>query len=279
MEVVPIWAESIRSALAQLVSERRQEDRLLRAGLTPSRSALFVGPSGVGKTLAARWVARQLKWPLLVLNLSAVMSSFLGKTGSNLKNVIDYAKQFPCVLLLDELDAIAKRRDDAVEIGELKRLVTVLLQEVDEWPGTGLLLAATNHPELLDPAVWRRFDLIVDFPKPDESARLEFIQTFLGADRPDVAALAPALAIVLDGWSFAEIERELLRQKRNSLVSGSDFANSLRDTVEQFASQSSRSQRASLAAALSRIGYSQRKVQKLTGVSRDTQRKVIGKGT
>jgi hypothetical protein len=111
----------------------------------------------LGDTLAARVLARTLGRPLLILDLAAVMSSFLGRTGGNLRHVLDYAKSIECVLLLDELDAIAKRRDDAGEIGELKRLVTVLIQEIDDWPSSGLLVAATNHPELLDPAIWRRF--------------------------------------------------------------------------------------------------------------------------
>ena len=94
------------------------------------------------------------------------MSSFLGRTGNNVRNVLDFAKGVSCVFLLDEFDAIAKRRDDAVEVGELKRLVTVLLQEIDQWPASGLLIAATNHYNLLDPAVWRRFELVVGFPMP-----------------------------------------------------------------------------------------------------------------
>ena len=96
------------------------------------------------------------------------MSSYLGRTGSNIRHVLDYAKGVDGVLLLDELDAIAKRRDDATDVGELKRLVTVLLQEIDDWPSSGLLIAATNHPGLLDPAVWRRFELRVSFPMPGD---------------------------------------------------------------------------------------------------------------
>jgi len=100
------------------------------------------------------------------------MSSFLGKTGSNIRVVLDFARRQPCVLLLDEFDAITKRRDDSAEIGELKRLVTVLIQAIDEWPADGLLVAATNHPELLDPAIWRRFDRVVEFPLPTSSETL-----------------------------------------------------------------------------------------------------------
>jgi SpoVK/Ycf46/Vps4 family AAA+-type ATPase len=126
-------------ALDQILSERRREEELFKQGLSPTRSIIFTGPPGVGKTLAARWVARELQRPLLTLDLSAVMSSFLGRTGANVRHVLDYAKTVNGVLLLDELDSIAKRRDDATDVRELKLLVTVLLQEIDDGPATGLL--------------------------------------------------------------------------------------------------------------------------------------------
>ena len=142
----PLLSGEVEEVLTQLIAERRQSDRLRAMGLTPTRSAIFVGPPGVGKTLTARWLAAQLKVPLYVLDLTAVMSSLLGKSGANLRAAIDFAKREPCVLLLDEIDAIAKRRSDDTDVGELKRLVTVILQEVDEWPASSVLLAATNHP-------------------------------------------------------------------------------------------------------------------------------------
>ncbi len=107
-----------------------------KVGLQPTKTVLFMGDSGVGKTLAARWLAYELKLLLLTLGLSAVMSSYLGCTGSNLRHVLDFAKNTDYVLLLDELNAVAKRRDDKGEIGELKRLVTVLLQQLDNWPSS-----------------------------------------------------------------------------------------------------------------------------------------------
>lgn len=162
----PVLGGRIGASVHQLLDERRESRKLRSMGLEPVRSAIFVGPPGVGKTMTAKWIAAELGLPLLVLDLTAIMSSLLGKTGNNLRAVLDHAKSIPCVLLLDEIDAIAKRRGDHSDIGELKRLVTVILQEMDAWPSSGLLLAATNHPELIDPAMWRRFDLTLEFPGP-----------------------------------------------------------------------------------------------------------------
>lgn len=136
----------------------------------------------MGKTLSARYIAAQIDKPLWVLDLTTVMSSLLGKTGNNLRAVFDHAKQNEAVLLLDEIDLIAKRRSDESDVGELKRLVTAILQEVDNWPDTGLLLAATNHPELIDPALWRRFDAILRFEVSDRPAT-EAVRTCLTSFR------------------------------------------------------------------------------------------------
>lgn len=108
----PLLSLDLEETLSQLIQERRQAERLASMGLSPTRSAIFVGPPGVGKTLTARWLASQLGVPLYVLDLTAVMSSLLGRSGSNLRAALDFSKRGPCVLLLDEIDAIAKRRSD-----------------------------------------------------------------------------------------------------------------------------------------------------------------------
>ncbi|MCR5867629.1 ATP-binding protein [Aquincola sp. J276] len=137
----PLLTKGLLKQIQSIVRERRERDKLSARGIRPTRSAILVGPPGVGKSLSARWIAAQIGKPLWILDLTTVMSSLLGKTGNNLRAVFDHARANEAVLLLDEIDAIAKRRSDQSDVGELKRLVTAILQEVDAWPDTGLLLA------------------------------------------------------------------------------------------------------------------------------------------
>jgi len=269
----PIYTDSLQSVLQQLVQEHLRSDALYAAGLAPTRTALFVGPPGVGKTLAARWVARALGLPLLVLDLSSVMSSFLGRTGGNLRRVFDHARTTPCVLLLDELDAVAKKRDDASEIGELKRLVTVLLQEIDAWPEGSLMLAATNHSELLDPAVWRRFEAVLEFDLPETSARASALRAFLDGEHVADEVLA-LVAAATKGNSLSALESDALAARRSAALG----AGSLDEALTRIACARLQSlpaqQRAGLVASIVSTGImSQRQASALTGVSRDTIRK------
>jgi SpoVK/Ycf46/Vps4 family AAA+-type ATPase len=270
----PLLSSDVENVLGQLIAERRQSDRLLAMGLTPTRSAIFVGPPGVGKTLTARWLAAQLKVPLYVLDLTAVMSSLLGKSGSNLRAAIDFAKRDPCVLLLDEIDAIAKRRSDDTDVGELKRLVTVILQEVDEWPASSVLLAATNHPELIDPALWRRFDLVVQFKTPDELAVKGAIKRFLGPDYALFARWIDILVFAFAGYSFSDIERDVQRFRRAVALGTTTDADLVEDFMKARALALDRQGRIDLAVMLAKqTRLSQHTVSDITGVSRDTIRK------
>lgn len=272
LEFEPVYSDNTWASLRQIVNEQNGLERLSAAGIDPTRTVLFTGPPGVGKTFAAKWIARELSRPLATLDLSAVMSSFLGRTGNNVRVVLDYAKEHECILLLDELDAVAKRRDDSTEIGELKRLVTVLLQEIDEWPSSGLLLAATNHPDLLDPAVWRRFETMIDFPYPAPEHLATVSRDLL--DGPAESAWPDVLGIALRGSSFSDAVQSVRRAKRFAALQDGDMDSALIQLVRSIADRLDRSDRLELAISLVQgVGLSQRQASEMTGVSRDTIRK------
>jgi SpoVK/Ycf46/Vps4 family AAA+-type ATPase len=263
----------LRSELELVVSEQRAADRLRRAGLEPTRSLMFVGPPGVGKTLAARWLATSLQLPLTVLDLSAVMGSLLGQSGANLKRAMEEARSSRGIFLLDEIDAIAKQRNDQQDVGELKRLVTVVLQQLDSWPAeSGIIIGATNHPELIDPAAWRRFDNVLDFPLPDEAGRQAAIEMFApqGSLSESTTRL---LTTILDGKSFSDIERLFKQSQREAILTEKPLERAVLIRVANQISGMSRRSRQELGSHLVQQGLSQRMVAEITGVSRDTLRK------
>lgn len=218
----PLLSPSTRTAVDRVVRERLAADRLMAAGLMPARSVLMSGPPGVGKTMTAGWLAKQLGLPLFTLDLASVMSSYLGKTGANVRAVLNHAQGHPCVLLLDEFDSIAKRRDDDSDVGELKRLVTVILQTIDDWSPTSLLVAATNHGELLDPAVWRRFDVTLTFSLPDQAQRAALLRS---QDVPN--ELADAIAAMAEGQTFSTISQALNSARKQTILEGKAFDEAL----------------------------------------------------
>lgn len=266
----PVYSEPVSKALKQVLLERKYSDALLSEGLQPTKSLIFQGPPGVGKTMSARWLASKLELPLLVLDLAAVMSSFLGKTGSNVRAVIDHAVSFPCVLLLDEFDAIAKRRDDDRELGELKRLVTVLLQTIDEWPSTSLLIAATNHGELLDPAIWRRFDMEVAFTMPTQPMIDEYLSIYWPEFLSDKSKDTEQFA----GMSFSDIDRELRLHKRKNVISALVLRDFVGETTDSY-SELSMDDKKNIAIQLYRQGFSQRSIAAKLGISRTTVKSSI----
>lgn len=273
----PILPAALLDQITAITLERLERDRLADHGLPPSRSAILVGPPGVGKTLSARWIAARIGKPLWVLDLTTVMSSLLGKTGNNLRRVFDYAKEHEAVLLLDEIDAIAKRRSDESDVGELKRLVTAILQEVDAWPDTGLLLAATNHPDLIDPALWRRFDVVLNFGPAQADDIEAAVRRYLDQDLPAFEPWVGMLCFSLQGQSLSEVERTVIGLRRQAILSNADAGQLVANLAARKSDGMDKSGRRDLAIFLARSGtMSHNQISELTGVARDTLRKYAG---
>lgn len=205
--------------LHRIVEEHARADLLVAAGLRPSARTLFYGPPGCGKTLAARVVAGVLSRPLVTVRFDAVVSSYLGETAANLRRVFDFVSTGQWVVLFDEFDAIGKDRDNALEHGELKRVVNSLLQLMDAYRGDSLLIAATNHESLLDTAVWRRFDVVVDFPRPNYQSRLLLLRMFLRGFAQRGANLE-AVAKAAAGATGADLERIATDAAKRAVLEG-----------------------------------------------------------
>ena len=164
-----ILSEPVRLKLQDFMDTIQHKKKMDDLGLEFSQSLLLYGYPGCGKTTAVSYIASQMQLPLVTARLDTLISSLLGATAKNIHKVFEFANRQPCVLFLDEFYAIAKARDDQHELGELKRVVNSLLQNIDEYCENGILIAATNHQELLDNAIWRRFQSVIEMPRPGVS--------------------------------------------------------------------------------------------------------------
>ena len=192
--------------LQSVALENRKQEVLEAYGLKPKSKLLFCGPPGCGKTLTAKVLSSVLGIPLVYVNLTAVFSSYLGETATNLKKIFDYVEKGEWVVLFDEFDAIARDRNTPNEHGEVKRLVNSLLQLIDTSNSNSLFIAATNHESLLDKAVWRRFDEVLFFDKPKLELRIALLNRYLSKIRYSRLNLE-SIAACLEGATGADIER------------------------------------------------------------------------
>lgn len=192
--------------LKRVISENRSRARLERFGVSPRRRLLFHGAPGCGKTLAAAVLAGEMGLPLMTVRFDALFSRFLGATAVQLRAIFAEMPRRPGVYLFDEFDSVAKARGDSQDVGEMNRVVTAFLQLVDADMSGSILVAATNHVELLDRAVFRRFDVIVPFGKPTREQITDLLKLRLSTVGLSAEAAA-RLAANAEGWSFADVAR------------------------------------------------------------------------
>jgi len=156
----------VRSSLERVLAEQRQQDRLMEYGFEPVRSLLFVGPPGTGKTMSASVLAGELHLPLFLIRLESVITKFMGETSAKLRLIFDAADDTRGVYFFDEVDALAGDRSSANDVGEIRRVLNSFLQFLEQHHSSSILIAATNHPQLLDRAIFRRFGLVIDYSLP-----------------------------------------------------------------------------------------------------------------
>lgn len=270
-------------AIEQIIREQKHSEVLLNKGVTPTNRIIFCGPPGCGKTMTAIAIAGEIDIPIAYVKLDGLVSSYLGQTGANIRKIFDYVRNKRIMLFLDEFDAIAKKRDDAHELGELKRVVTTLLQNMDNMPANVLLVAATNHEHLLDSAIWRRFNTSIYLEKPDVEQRKIIIEKNI-RDLLNEYTLDSSMIIKLsEGMSGADITNFMHELAKHCIIQKIDRKLTDRDIASIWLQQSSLGFSDSgdtYTQALYRLnknGVPIRVLEELTGISKSTLSYRFGK--
>lgn len=215
----PIFLSKDNSELFSVfINEVKNSQKLSKVGLATKPRLMLSGPPGTGKTLMATHVAAQLSMPIYVVRLDSLISSFLGETAKNIRAIFEYISTQNAVLLIDEIDAVAKMRDDRHELGELKRVVNTLIQGLDSMDEHAVVVAATNHANLLDPAIWRRFPYTAEIPLPDKGLREALWGFYLFQDKQPDTISVEVLSVASHDMSCAEIMESALAERRRATL-------------------------------------------------------------
>lgn len=201
-----VLSEIVKEACSELVEEQQRADLLRSNGLEPRHRVLLSGPPGNGKTSLAEAIAAALYAPMYVARYDVLISSYLGETAGRLRAVFDHARERRCVLFFDEFDTLGKERGDIHETGEIKRVVSSLLLQIDQLPSYVVIIVATNHPELLDRAAWRRFQIRLAMPAPTRPQMTEWFRRLQEKTGFDLGLAPSTIATRLRAKSFSELE-------------------------------------------------------------------------
>lgn len=204
-----------QSELQMIIKEWKHREYLAERGLQRRSKLFFYGPPGCGKSMTGRALGRELSLPVYVVRFDAIIGAYLGQTAIHLHELFRYASENPCILLLDEVDALGKQRGNPLDVGELDRIVISLMQELEHCHLKGFVIATSNLAANLDKALWRRFDLIVEFPKPTRKELDSYIRNLAGTlNIPIASALLGDFATV---ESYAEA-KQLIENEARRLV-------------------------------------------------------------
>jgi hypothetical protein len=232
-------APAVLTAVEELIEEHKRVEMLRSHNLEPRNRVLLDGPPGNGKTSLAEAIATETMLPFYVIRYEGIVSSFLGETAGRLDRAFEFARTRRCVLFFDEFDSIAKERSDVHETGEIKRVVSTLLLQIDRLPAHVIVVCSTNHSELLDRAAWRRFQLRLELEAPSRVEATRFFETLRNRLGGDLGLAPRTLADKLPGASYAELEQIALDVRRRLVLSlpDGDLARIARTRIEQWRTQ------------------------------------------
>ena len=220
-----VLSKYIQEEIYSFIESYNRRDILLKSGFSSSNSLLLYGPPGCGKTTVAQFISSVTGLPLVTARLDGLVSSLLGSTAKNIRKIFDYAARRECILFLDEFDVVAKLRDDKNELGELKRVVNSLIQNIDSFSDDSILIAATNHQELLDPAIWRRFTNVVTLEKPQKDEIHQLLRIILDGKSTNFLSIPKKLDYIEDaliGLSHSDIKTIIFNAMRGVILTNRD---------------------------------------------------------
>lgn len=267
--------------IKQILDENEKNEQLLKHNLPPANRLLLCGPPGCGKTVTAYAIAHELNLPMVYVRLDGLISSYLGQTSVNLRKVFDSVKGMRVVLFLDEFDAIAKKRDDENEMGELKRVVTALLQNFDNMPVNVFLIAATNHEHLLDPAIWRRFNYVINLSNPDDEQRATLIKRWFEEYGVKQDVRLNLLTDITVGRSTAQLKELVTSAAKRNVTTGKTITTDdiVELLIQQLTNNSNKTGILEVAADLHEKGVSIRTLAKAVGIPHNTLTYQLNKST